>query len=105
MSKHKNNPVTTVPEEEQVIVQEEIVADETVVEPVVEEAPKFVYGTVVGCRKLNVREQMHLGATVLCELPVSTEVQVFEDEHHDEWYHVITKTGIDGFCMKKYIKI
>lgn len=102
MSEKKNDPATPAPEEEVIIpvlvdVEEEL--------PVADKEPEFVTGTVVGCRKLNVREQMNLGAAVLCELPVSTQVQVFADEHHDEWYHVSTTTGVDGFCMKKYIKI
>ena len=101
MSKKKNNPVTPAPEEEVIVPVLDAAEEPTVID----KEPKFVTGTVVGCRKLNVREQMQLGAKVLCELPVSTEVQVFADENHDEWYHVSTASGIDGFCMKKYIKI
>ena len=67
--------------------------------------PNLVSGIVVGCRKLNVREQMYTGATVLCELPVSTEVKVVAGEYHEDWYHVFTASGIEGFCMKKYIAI
>ena len=104
MSKKKNNSVTPVSEEEQVVTQEEIVAEAPVEKPVVKK-PKKVTGTVVGCVKLNVREQMNTGATVLCTLPVSSEVKVIADEQHDEWYHVFTTTGIEGFCMKKYISI
>lgn len=66
---------------------------------------RLVTGIVVDCRKLNVREQMHTGATVLCELPVSAEVQIIADEYHNEWYHIFTASGIEGFCMKKYIEI
>ena len=99
MSKKKNNAVTPAPEEEVIVPVQDVVGEPTVTEP------RFAIGTVVGCRKLNVREQMHTGATILCELPVSTQVQVYADEHHDEWYHVATTTGIDGFCMKKYIKV
>lgn len=110
MSKKKNNSVTPVSDEEQVIVREETVAEAPVVEttvekPVPKKKPKTVKGVVVGCAKLNVREQMNLGATVLDVLPVSSEVKVVADEVHDEWYHVFTKTGVEGFCMKKYISI
>ena len=72
---------------------------------VVENEPRFVTGIVVGCRNLNVREQMNLKAAVLCVLPVSAEVQVYADEYHDKWYHVFTEDGFDGFCMKKYISV
>ena len=73
--------------------------------PVVEEEPMIVTGTVVNCVRLNVREQMNTGATVLCVLPAGAEVEVIADEEHDEWYHVITATGIEGFCMKNYIQL
>ena len=73
--------------------------------PVVEEEPKIVTGTVVGCAKLNIREQMNTYSTILCVIPAGAEVEIIADEEHDEWYHVITATGIEGFCMKKYIQL
>lgn len=108
MSKKKNNNVTPVSDEEQVISHEEIVeAPVAVTEevPAPKKQAKKVKGTVVGCRKLNVREQMNLGSAVLCVLPASSEVKVIVDEKHDDWYHVFTKTGVEGFCMKKYIAV
>lgn len=115
MSKKKNTPVEPVIEEEQDFVQEEIVMETPAPEaepvPVPEEVPapkkklKTVKGVVVGCTMLNVREQMNLKATVLCKLPVSSKVKVIADEVHDEWYHVFTDAGVEGFCMKKYISI
>ena len=98
MSKKKSHK-TYIPEEE---VITPVAEDDPVV---VEETPDFVTGVVVGCTKLNVREQMHTGATVLCELPVSSEVRIIADEHHDAWYHVFTASGVEGFCMKKYIAV
>lgn len=105
MSKKKNNSVAPVSEEEQVISHEEIVAEAPVEKPVVEKKPKKVKGTVVGCTKLNVREQMNTKSTILCVLPASSEVKVIANEVHDEWYHVFTASGVEGFCMKQYIKI
>ena len=116
MSKKKNNSVTPVSEEEQVVSHEEVVeapvpVAEEVPVPVAEETPvrnkqpKKVKGTVVGCVKLNVREQMNLKSAVLCVLPASSTVKVIADEKHDDWYHIFAETGIEGFCMKKYIQI
>lgn len=108
MSKKKNNSVAPVSEEEQVISHEEIVeapAEIPVEKPVVEKKPKKVKGTVIGCNKLNVREQMNIKSAVLCVLPVSSEVKVIADEVHDDWYHVFTTSGVEGYCMKQYISI
>lgn len=104
---NKNNHKATPIEQEQPIVEETPIPTpaDTVEQPVVEKKPKLVTGIVVDCRKLNVRMQMHLGAKILCELPAASKVQVVADEKHDEWYHVFTEAGVEGFCMKKYISI
>lgn len=78
---------------------------EPVEKPVTKKKPKKVAGVVVNCAKLNVREQMNTNAAVLCVLPASSEVKVIADEVHEEWYHVFTEAGIEGFCMKKYIQL
>ena len=121
MPKKKNYNKMYASEEEKVTPEEVIeptieddsateVSEVTEVVDVVEETapkaePKTVIGVVANCSKLNVREQMHTKAAVLCVLPASTEVKVIADEKHDEWYHVITENGVEGFCMKKYISI
>jgi hypothetical protein len=89
--------------EEQTIIPEETA--EVVEQPAVETEPTVVTGIVVNCTKLNVREQMNTGSAVLCVLPASSEVKVIADEVPDEWYHVFTASGIEGFCMKQYISI
>lgn len=103
MSKHKRNHA---PEEDCAIVEETpIPLEEESAEQITLDEFKFVTGVVVGCLKLNVREQMFTGAAILCELPASSEVQIFAGEDHGEWYHVVTASGVEGFCMKKYITI
>lgn len=65
--------------------------------------PETITGIVVDCNSLNVREEPSRKANVLTILMAGTEVQVAADEMLDEWYHVYTASGLDGFCMKKYI--
>lgn len=111
MSNKKKNYSKMYPTEgEQAVVEapvEETV--ETPVETVVEEKPvtkkkaKKLTGTVVNCAKLNVREHPDTSAAVLCVIPASSEVKVFAEEKFDEWVHVVTEDGVDGYCMKKYI--
>lgn len=62
-------------------------------------------GVVVDCVKLNVRKSPAADATILAEIPVRTKVQIIDKESTKDFYHVCTATGIDGFCMKKFIKI
>lgn len=62
-------------------------------------------GVVVDCVKLNVRKSPAADATILAEIPVGTKVQIFDEESTKDFHHVCTATGIDGFCMKKFIFI
>lgn len=60
-------------------------------------------GTVKGCKKLNVRKSDNKDADVLCIIDEMTEVKVFNPESTNEFYHVCTSSGVQGYCMKKYI--
>lgn len=75
------------------------------VEPVVEETVEFATGVVVGCNSLNVRAMPDRKADVISIIMCDDEVQVNVTDNYDEWYHVFTATGLDGFCMKKYIAV
>ena len=60
---------------------------------------------VVNCNKLNVREEPSLDSTIVCEVNSQTELMIDENESNDEFYKVFTASGIEGFCMKKFISI
>lgn len=62
-------------------------------------------GVVIDCVKLNVRKSPATDANILAEIPVGTKVQIIDKESTKDFYHVCTATGIDGFCMKKFIKV
>lgn len=62
-------------------------------------------GIVVDCKKLNVREQPSSSAAVLGIIPAETELMVDENESTDEFYKILMASGLEGFCMKKYIMI
>lgn len=96
-------------EDQEHIVSDEAVTDTAEVESQIEptgheEVPAFVMGVVVDCARLNIRTQPSIDAEVLCELPRSSEVQVDRNSDHKDWYHVRAASGIDGYCMKQFIK-
>lgn len=72
-------------------------------EPVISEEPTI--GVVVNCTKLNVREQPNAGANIVCVLVALDEVQIDEEESTEEFYKICTVSGLEGFCMKKFIVI
>lgn len=80
-----------------------------VAEEVVIEEPKAAinktHAIVVGCAKLNVREEPSPKATVVAIIDASNEVVVSEDESFGNYYKVLTASGVEGYCIKDYLEL
>ena len=74
------------------------------VEPTVETAPAHKIGRVFGCTSLNVRKAPKTNATVICTINCHAEVEIDELESTDDFYKICTASGIEGYCMKKFIR-
>lgn len=61
--------------------------------------------TVTGAVRLNVRSAPRPNAPVAEVISLNDPVQVKTDEKHKDFYAVITNSGIEGYCMKKFIKL
>ena len=95
-----------ISEPEVVDIATAVVSEPEDVAPVVPEveAPKNL-GKVVGCVKLNVREEPNTKADVVFEIPVGSKVFIDESCSTDEFYKICTEHGVEGYCMKKFIEI
>lgn len=62
-----------------------------------------VVGTVK-CDKLNIRKGPGIENDVICVIDKDTKVEII-DKPNEDWYEIYTVSGIEGFCMKKFIKI
>lgn len=65
--------------------------------------PEMVEGVVSGCAKLNVRSDASLFADVVCTLDVMSEIMIDVNKSTKDWLYVCTATGIEGYCMKKFV--
>ena len=83
-------------------VLEEEVAETPVVEAV-SVTPKV--GVVDGCDNLNVREKASTTSSVVCVLKKGSEVEVYENESDGDFYRICTSVGLEGFCMKPFVKL
>lgn len=108
LNNQKSKVVDSIPA---VISEPEVVAPAApvvneVVAPIVPEveAPKNL-GKVVGCVKLNVREEPSAKASVIFEIPVDSTVFIDETYSTDEFHKICTEHGVEGYCMKKFIEI
>lgn len=95
----KRDYTKCVKEVKQVEVETPVVQEE-VVEP-----EKPVVGVVANCLKLNVRAEPKPTAEALCVLDRDSEVSVYKSESTDEYYKVCTAAGVEGYCVKFFVKV
>ena len=62
-------------------------------------------GSVTNCLFLNVRAKPSIKADVLCTIAKSEEITIDLDNSKGSFYKVRTASGVDGYCMKKYIAL
>lgn len=86
-------------------VQPTPVLDAEVVQPIVVEEPKPVFGVVSGCAKLNIRKSPSPNGNVICTVNENTKLMIILEESTAEWYKVCNSAGLNGFCMKKYVTV
>lgn len=77
---------------------------EPAIETVIETVPAPKIGRVFGCTNLNVRKAPKTNATVICTINCHAEVEIDELESTDDFYKICTASGIEGYCMKKFIR-
>lgn len=82
------------------------IADEIIDEIVNPVEEEIVNGFVSGCKRLNVRGKASIDAAILCVINKNAEVLVHRTEtESSDFYKVRTASGIEGYCMKKFISI
>lgn len=64
-----------------------------------------IEGYVTDCIKLNIRKEPSLQADILCEVPVASKLAIDVEHSNDEWFSVVTESGVNGFCMAKYVNV
>ena len=60
---------------------------------------------IVACEQLYVRSEPTANAEPLGIIKRDDIVTIYEDESTEEFYNVCTESGLDGFCMKKFITV
>ena len=98
-------PEVVYPLPEDDMLEETVTTPETVSETESIGQKHLIFGKVVGCSKLNVRQCPNLQSGILCCLDVNTEVEIDEDKSTNDFYAICTPSGREGFCMKKFIKV
>ena len=67
------------------------------------EPEETIIGIVTDCMKLNIRVEPSVDASVICEVPALSKLMIDRSKSTGDWWSVCTETGIEGFCMKKFV--
>ena len=86
-------------------VEEPVIESVEEPDPETKQESESIVGIVSECSRLRVRSYPELDANVICEIDAGAQVVIDNAESTEDFYKVCTETGIDGYCMKKFIKI
>ena len=100
----------TVEEKVDEPIEGQIVIPEVEPEPVSDPEPSVEpenrkFGKISNCKKLNVRKLPSRDAEIVSELAEGSEVMIDEKESTALFYKICTEHGIEGYCMKNFIKV
>lgn len=70
-----------------------------------EAVKKTTTGVVTECVRLNIRKTPAPDGEIVAVVDLLTDVVVDLENSTDDFYKISTATGVDGFCMKKYIAL
>ena len=90
-------------EDEPVVIMGPIVTSPTVKDVETVAPSKTVEGVVVNCAKLNIRTEPSIDGDIVCVLDVTSEIEINIDKSTREWFSVCTASGVEGYCMRKFV--
>ena len=100
-----SKPAKKAPQPEVPLEVNKAIEEIETIAPIAPEPKKTVRGVVVGCYNLNVRTGPRKDFDVICEIPSESEVEIDESESFADFYKICTASGVEGFCMKKFIEV
>ena len=69
----------------------------------IEEIDNYPFGEVGACLFLDVYEAPNEKSRVVGSLPKGTEVLIDSNKSNDDFFYVMTMSGIKGYCSNDYI--
>lgn len=66
---------------------------------------KEIVGVVTDCLKLNIQKEPNEDSEVIAVASCLDELWIDYVTSTDDWYAVCTVSGIEGFCMKKFVTV
>ena len=99
-------PIEPEVTEEETNIEPEVTEGETNIEPeVTEEEIQNEQLVRVIPNLLNVRFAAEKDSTIVTIVSKDDELILLDKEPINDFYHIITKTGIEGYCMVKFVEL
>lgn len=67
--------------------------------------PGLLSGSITDCDKLYVRSEASKGSEPVGVVTTEDSLVIDESKSTEEFYKVSTSNGLDGYCVKKFVKI
>ena len=99
-------PIEPEVTEEETNIEPEVTEGETNIEPeVTEEEIQNEQLVRVIPNLLNVRFAAEKDSTIVTIVSKDDELILLDKEPINDFYHIITKTGIEGYCMVEFVEL
>ena len=99
-------PIEPEVTEEETNIEPEVTEEETNIEPeVIEEEIQNEQLVRVIPNLLNIRFESEKDATIVTIVSKDDELILLDKEPINGFYHIITKTGIEGYCMVEFVEL
>ena len=99
-------PIEPEVTEEETNIEPEVTEEETNIEPeVTEEEIQNKQLVKVIPNLLNIRFSAEKDATIVTIVSKDDELILLDKEPINGFYHIITKTGIEGYCMVEFVEL
>lgn len=90
----------TEPEVDYLTEEEKI---EEAIEALKNDKNDILEGKIYKCKMINVRSQPSTESEILTTLKENDKVLV--EDMDDEWAHITTQMGVEGYCLKDYVEV
>ena len=64
-----------------------------------------IFGEVISGVTLNIREKPALTSRILSVIESGEKLEILHDDENSEFYRICTSFGLEGYCMKMYVKL
>lgn len=67
--------------------------------------PGLISGVINGCDRLNIRSEASKTSDVIGTITKEDTLVIDENKSTEDFYKVTTSNGLDGYCVKQFVKI